>query len=431
MPIAILFRIASTGIFLRQSIIEGNRLERRFISKRFSSEQVIPLKGFSTKCVHQKRIDTSKVTPHVIPIFQTVNFDYKTQEEARSIIAGEKKGYVYTRYGNPTIDSFNSIICELEKGEAALSFASGMASISSSILALVKAKDHIVASKILYGGTYEFLTKQLSDMKISVTFVDFKKLEDVENSIVKNTKIIYTEPLSNPTLNISDISSISEIAKDHNVMLLVDNTFTPPPIFQPLKFGADVCIHSATKYFSGHGDVVGGVVVGKVDFIEKLSEVMKYYGGIMSPFNAWLLLRGVKTLALRMEKHSENALKVARFLENHKKVKKVNYPGLKSHSQHVLAKKMFSNFGGMLSFEVEGGYEGGCRFMDALELCKITVSLGEVETLVIHPASSSHAQMPKVKRKKIGITDGLVRISCGIEDVEDIIEDLEKALEKV
>ncbi|MFQ5892104.1 MAG: trans-sulfuration enzyme family protein, partial [Candidatus Methanofastidiosia archaeon] len=313
----------------------------------------------------------------------------------------------------------------------ALSFASGMAAISSSILALVKAKDHIVASKILYGGTYEFLTKQLSDMKVSVTFVDFKNLEDIENAIVKNTKIIYTEPLSNPTLDISDIPSISETAKNHNVMLFVDNTFTPPPIFQPLKFGPDVCIHSATKYFSGHGDVVGGVVVGKVDFIKKLSEVMKYYGGIMSPFNAWLLLRGVKTLAVRMEKHSKNALKVARFLENHEKVEKVNYPGLRSHPQHSLAKKMFSNFGGMLSFEVEGGYEGGRRLMDSLELCVITVSLGEVETLIIHPASSSHAQMPKVKREKIGISDGLVRISVGIEDVEDIIGDLENALSKV
>jgi methionine-gamma-lyase len=388
------------------------------------------MKGFSTKCIHIGKCEEGIVSPHVVPIYQTVNFDYRSAEEADSILTEKKKGYIYSRYRNPTVDALCEKVRAIEEGEGCLAFASGMAAISSSMVSAIKTGDHVVASHKIYGGTHEFLTTHLNRMGIEVSFIDTTRVGNITDVIKKNTKIIYVEPLSNPTLDVTDIKAIGKISKEEGLLLVVDNTFTPPPLFYPLKVGADVCIHSATKYLSGHGDIVGGIVTGKGAFMKSLEGTMRHYGGTLTPFSAWLALRGIKTLALRMERHCSNAMSLALFLESHPKVLRVYYPGLASHPQHALARNMFSAYGGMLSFTLSDGVQAARRMMDAMRLCKITVSLGDVETLVTFPSVSSHSGLSSEERKKAGIEEGLVRVSVGIEDAEDIIDDFAQALKQ-
>lgn len=388
------------------------------------------MKGFSTKCIHMGKSEEGIISPHVIPIYQTVNFDYRSAEEADSILTEKKKGYIYSRYRNPTVDAFCEKVRAIEEGDSCFAFASGMSAISSCFLSIVRPGEHIVVSNRIYGGTHELLTSYLSRMGIETSFVDATDLPAVEGSMRDNTRVIYAEPLSNPTLDVTDIAALSKISLKSGALLLVDNTFTPPPLFYPLKAGADASIHSATKYLSGHGDIVGGIVTGKGVFMKSLEGTMRHYGGTLAPFSAWLALRGMKTLALRMERHCSNAMSLALFLESHPKVLKVFYPGLETHPQHALAREMFSAFGGMLSFTLSGATQAARRMMDAMRLCKITVSLGDVETLVTFPSVSSHSGLSSEERKKAGIEEGLVRVSVGIEDAEDIIDDFTQALAK-
>jgi methionine-gamma-lyase len=388
--------------------------------------------GIGTRLIHAAaHYDHGKVRSHIPPIFQTVNFDYESVDEGMSIFLGEKEGYFYTRNGNPSSDMFAHLIAMIEEADAGLSAASGMAAISSAILALVHPGDEIVSSKNIYGGTRNWLVNQLAPFGVSVRFVDISDLGALNEAMSEKTKILYTEVLGSPDLVVADIESLSTIVKDNDALLMVDSTFTPPPVIMPLTMGADIVVHSTTKYINGHGDAIGGAVVGDKEIIEKINNVLKLYGGVISPFNAWLGIRGMKTLSLRIEKHCANALAIAEFLNGHDKIKTVYYPGLSGHAQHVLAKTQLYGFGGMLAFKVKGGLESGKKLMDSVKLCSFTTSLGEIDTLIIHPASTSHVSLSRGEREALGITDDLVRLSVGIEDVDDLRHDLEQALEKI
>ena len=373
-------------------------------------------------------MDFSNIRTPNVPIYQTSNYLYNNVESGTDIQLGKQPGYIYTRYSNPTVDALNHVLADIEGGEAALSFNSGLAAISATILAYCKPGDHIVASSLIYGGTYHLLQEQMWNLAIKTTFVDPTNLQEIETSIKRCTRILYTEPLANPTLVSSNISQWAQIAHSSDCKLIVDNTFTPPPIFHPLNAGADIVIHSGTKYLGGHADLIGGAVIASKADIEIIRPNLNFYGGIISPIIAWLLLRGIRTLGVRLEKQCRSALKIAQFLENHKNVEKVNYAGLPSNPQYVFNKDQFNGFSGMLSFVVKGGFEAAKRVMQKLELIQFTVSLGDVSSLISHPASTSHVYLTPEERVAIGITDGLLRLSVGIESTEDLISDLDNAL---
>ncbi len=372
-----------------------------------------------------------RVRSHIPPLFQTVNFDYETVDDGMAIFAGEKIGYSYSRDGNPTSDLFANLVALLEEGQAGIATASGMAAISSAVLSLVEPGDEIVSSKNIYGGTKSWLCGPLAELGIKTRFVDITNLNEIKSACSNRTKILYAEVLGSPNLVIADIKQLGSFADENNLTLIIDSTFTPPPVIQPLKLGAHIVIHSATKYINGHGDAIGGVIVSDADRIQAIRKIVKLYGGIISPFNAWLNIRGLKTLAIRLEKHNSNGLELAKFLQQHSRVEKVLYPGLTSHPQHNLAKTQLSGFGGMLAFQVHGGLEAGKKVMDAVRVCSFTTSLGEIDTLIMHPASTSHVSLPKDERLALGITDGLLRLSVGIEAVDDLIADLQQALDKI
>jgi methionine-gamma-lyase len=368
---------------------------------------------------------------HIVPIYQTVNFEYRNFDELVRVGKEKAGGYFYSRYGNPTVDALNQAVARLEEGEAAFSFASGMAAITTSFLALVKPGDHVVASAQIYGGTHHFLSKNLHSLGITTTFVaDPFDLSEVERAFRKNTRVLYAEPLINPTLGVVDADAWAEAAHRHGVFFLLDSTFTPPPLFQSLRHGADGVVHSTTKFIEGHGDTLGGITVGTRAWIERVRACGKVYGGTMQPFNAWLTLRGLRTLPVRIHQACDNAFALAHFLKDHPKIAGVRYPGLKSHRQHELAKRQFSQFGALTAFDLKGGFKAVRRFCNALRVITSTVSLGEVDTIVSHPASTSHAAISRNERLAQGITDGMLRLSVGIEDKADLIEDLEQALGK-
>lgn len=373
-------------------------------------------------------VDFTQVRSHIPPIFQTVNFDYADAREGLAIFAGDKEGYIYSRYGNPTIDLVGKVVADLEGAEAGVTAASGMAAISNTILALLKPGDRILSSEAIYGGTNGLFRNHLARLGIKTDFVDITDEKSVRNAIRTETRILFTEVLGNPNLVLADLAMLGKIAKENDLLFMVDSTFTPPPVVQPLDYGADIVVHSATKYFGGHGDLIGGVVVGRKEHIDLVAEAVKMYGGALSPFNGWLILRGIKTIAVRMERHCSNALKIAQFLNGHPRVNHVYYPGLENHPAHELAKKQLNGFGGMISFEVKGGLEAGQIVMDRVRVCNFTVSLGEIDTLIMHPASTSHKSLTPEERLAIGVTDGLIRLSVGLEDVDDLINDLEQAL---
>jgi methionine-gamma-lyase len=307
-----------------------------------------------------------------------------------------------------------------------------MSAISMVFLGLLKSGDHFLASKCLYGGTVTLINKVLGGYGITGTFIDVNDEAELEKAFKENTKLVYIETPANPTLELIDIEKVSKIAHDHNAVVVADNTFLTSYLQKPMDLGADVVVYSSTKYLNGHGDIVGGAIVGKQQYIDNIkSPYLQNLGCTGSPFDSWLLVRGLKTLGLRMDRHCENAMKVARYLENHPKVEKVYYPGLESFPQHELAKKQMRDFGGMIAFELKGGYEAGEALLNNLGIISLAVSLGTVDSLIQHPASMTHAAVPREEREKAGITDGLVRLSVGIEDVEDIINDLEKGFEKL
>jgi methionine-gamma-lyase len=387
--------------------------------------------GFSTRAVHAGKGVRVSERPHVVPIYQTVNFEYPDFDTLIRIGQEKKPGYFYSRYGNPTVDALNSAVAELEGGDAAFAFASGMAAITSSLSALVRPGDHVVASAFLYGGAYHFLSKFLPSLGTGVTFVDPFDRRALERGFRKNTRVVFAEPLINPTLGVVDIRAWSDAARRHGAFFLVDNTFTPPPLFQPLAWGVDGIVHSTTKFIEGHGDTLGGIAVGSRRWISRVRAVGKVLGGTMAPFAAWLTLRGLRTLPVRLEKACSNAAALALFLQAHPAVVRVHYPGLADHSQRGLAEKQFSRPGAMVAFEIPGGIPSVRRFCNALRVITPTVSLGEVDTIVSHPATSSHAALGPEARKRCGITDGLLRLSVGIEDTADLTGDVEQALKKI
>ncbi len=384
--------------------------------------------GISTIAIHKGEFRDALYRPVIPPIYQTTIFDLENSRSALELMAGRKKGYFYTRYGNPNQSVLEEKLAALEHGEKALVLASGNGATTASILCYAKTGDHVVSTRDIYGGTYAIFTDLMSRAGIRATFVDSTSLEEVAGALKDNTKVVFIESPTNPTMKVSDLEEIAVIAHDAGVRMIVDNTFATPYNQNPLDWGADMVLHSLTKYINGHSDVVGGALVGSARDMARCRELMKMTGASLNPFEAWLAARGLKTLAVRMERHNANALAVAEFLEGHRKVERVYYPGLKSHPQRKLARKYMRGYSGMVSFVVKGGLRGASAMWDRLKLCRRAVSLGGVETLASIPAMTTHYHVPKEERMKAGIVDGMVRLSVGIEDVEDIIADLRQAL---
>lgn len=383
---------------------------------------------FNTSCVHAGMgVDDSMAV--VPPIYQTSTFRFKDADHGASLFAGKEPGYIYTRMLNPTVQGLEDAIATLENGHKGLATGSGMAAIHTVFATFVKQGGHIVCSESVYGPTSTLLKNVMSGQGIDATFVDTSDLEAVKSAIRPETKIVYVETPGNPTIVISDLAEVAKLAHDAGALFVVDNTFCSPALQRPLDHGADIVVHSMTKFLNGHADVVGGmIVVSDDDQYKQCRYVLNHLGGVLPPFESYLVTRGLKTLHLRMERHCSNAVKVADFLEAHPAVEWVKFPGLKSHPQYEIAKKQMHGPGGMISFELKGGIEAGKKMMNAVKVCQLAVSLGGVESLIQHPASMTHAGMPKELREQAGITDGLVRISVGIEDIEEILADLETAL---
>lgn len=385
---------------------------------------------FETLCVHAGEWH-NPYGAHATPIYQTSTFVFDSAEAAAQTFSGGP-GYRYIRSPpyTPTHEAFIEKMRALEGGEAGLAFSSGMAAETALVLSLLKNGDHLISTDVIYGGTYGLFSSLITKFGIDVSFVDTSDPEKVKDALRPNTRMIFLESPANPTMAVCDISEICRIALEAGAVSVVDNTFATPYFQRPLPLGADAVVESCTKYIGGHGDLLGGVVVASKDLIKRMRSAAVLAGGTMGTHEAWLCIRGLKTLHLRMQRHAENAMLVAKFLEGHPKVDRVNYPGLKSHPQHKIAKKQMSGYSGMLSFEVKGGAEAGRRLINGVQLMSLAVSLGSVDTLIQHPASMTHAVVPREMRELLGITDGLVRISVGIEDVQDIIADLEQGLEK-
>jgi methionine-gamma-lyase len=390
--------------------------------------------GFATLCIHGKKHLNKHETERPIravstPIFQSSTFAFENAEHGAAVFRGEDPSYVYTRLGNPTQTALETELAYLENGEAALVLASGMAAATTAVLTCCRTGEHIVAGDTLYGGTHQLFTQTLPRLGIDVTEVPAQDPANFAEAITDKTRLVYLETPANPTLVLTDIAAVAEIAHRKGIPVLVDNTFCTPYLQNPLDLGADIVLHSATKYIGGHGDTVAGVLVGKQDWImEARMETLRDVGGCISPFNAWLLLRGLKTLPVRMDRHMANAMEVAQFLSYHPKVDQVIYPGLKTHPQYELARRQQRGFGGMISFMVKGGREAGRIVMDNVQLCTLAVSLGDVDTLIEHPATMTHSTYSEEELLKVGIDPGMVRLSVGLENVEDIIADLRAAL---
>ncbi|GLC31325.1 methionine gamma-lyase [Clostridium omnivorum] len=389
--------------------------------------------GFATRAIHGGH-KHDQYGALATPIHQTATFVFDSAEQGGKRFALEEDGYIYSRLGNPTNTQLEEKIAMLEGGEAAVSTASGIGAVSSAFWTALKAGDHVVSAKTLYGCTFAYLNHGISRYGVEVTFVDTTDPENVRKAMRPNTKVVYLETPANPTLEVADIKAISDIAHEkEDCIVMVDNTFCSPYIQRPLELGADVVIHSGTKFINGHGDVISGFVVGNAEFIKnvRLFGIKDMTGASLSPFDAFLIIRGMKTLEIRMERHCSNAMKVAEFLEAHPAVKRVYFPGLESFPQYELAKKQMSLPGAVIAFEIKGEYEDGIKVMNSVQLCKLAVSLGDAETLIEHPASMTHSPYTKEEREAVGISDGLIRLAVGLENVEDIIWDLNQALNNI
>lgn len=365
------------------------------------------------------------------PIYPSTIFAFNDAETGAAIHNNERAGFYYSRLGNPTQNALEHVMCQLEAGEAALAFASGMAAISATLLTLLKAGDHAVAPESLYATTNKFFDFLAENFNVVTTYVDATNAENYRAATRENTRIFYLETPANPTLKITDIDAVTKIAREQNIKTIADNTFATPFNQQPLALGVDAVVHSATKYLGGHSDLTAGVLVGTKEIIETTRlKTTALFGGNIAPQIAWLVLRGIKTLPLRMERHNQNAFVIANMLSSNSKVKAVYYPGLETHFQHSIAKQQMRGFGGMIAFDV-GDQEAGKRLINNVRLCTLATSLGGVETIIQHPASMTNAGTPRESRLKTGITDGLIRLSVGIERIEDIIGDLENALREI
>jgi methionine-gamma-lyase len=387
--------------------------------------------GFSTKSVHSGEKLCPLTGSITTPIYQTSNFGFTDLDSLKRVFADHSKGYFYTRYSNPTLEAVEGKLANLMGAQKALVFSSGMAALTTAVMSLVSSGDHIVSAFDIYGGTFNFFSNVLPRYGVTVDLLETTEVGKLTESIKPNTKIIFFESPTNPLLKLMDISEVAEIGKKHGVATFMDNTFATPFNQKPIEMGIDLVMHSATKYLGGHSDLIGGVVGGDEGLIRKVMLFRYVFGGIPDPQSAWLLMRGVKTLKVRMEAHNHNGMKVARFLENHSRVDRVYYPGLKSHPQQELAKRQMKGFGGMVSFEVAGGNDALGQFLGRLRICQLAVSLGGIESLICPPALTTHRRLSKSERIKAGIKDNLLRLSVGIEDAQDLIGDLERALNSI
>ena len=389
--------------------------------------------GLGTTAIHAGTLKNLYGTL-AMPIYQTSTFIFDSAEQGGRRFALEEAGYIYTRLGNPTTTVLENKIAALEEGEAGIAMSSGMGAISSTLWTVLKAGDHVVTDKTLYGCTFALMCHGLTRFGIEVTFVDTSNLDEVKNAMKENTRVVYLETPANPNLKIVDLEGVCKVAHTNpNTLVIVDNTFATPYMQKPLKLGVDVVVHSATKYLNGHGDVIAGLVVTNKELADQIRFVglKDMTGAVLGPQEAYYIIRGLKTFEIRMERHCKNARTIADFLNKHPKVEKVYYPGLESHPGYEIAKKQMKDFGAMISFELKGGFEAGKTLLNNLKLCSLAVSLGDTETLIQHPASMTHSPYTKEEREAAGITDGLVRLSVGLENVEDIIADLEQGLEKI
>jgi methionine-gamma-lyase len=386
----------------------------------------------STKAIHFGGLKDAIFGEVSVPIFQSSTFSFPSAEEGAARFAGEKSGYIYTRMGNPTINALEECIAALENGYAGMATASGMAAITTVYLALLGQGAHLVSTDSVYGPTRMVLEKDFSRFGVEATFVDTSNLDNLKRAIRANTRMIFVETPANPTMAVTDIREAAEMAHRHDAIMVVDNTFASPYLQRPLDLGADVVVHSMTKSINGHSDVVAGMIITKNEKLYKrIKPVLNLFGGTMDPHQAWLVLRGVRTMPLRVERSQENAQKMASFLQQHPKVTWVRYPGLPDHPQHAIAKKQMDGFGSMICFGVKNGLEGGKTVMNNVRLFTLAVSLGGVESLIEHPASMTHASVPRHEREQAGIRDELVRISVGCEDFDDLRDDLNQALNRI
>ncbi|WP_233897246.1 trans-sulfuration enzyme family protein [Tenacibaculum piscium] len=383
---------------------------------------------FETQAI-RNQTERSQFSEHSTPLYLTSSFVFEDAEDMRASFAEEKDKNLYSRFSNPNTTEFVNKIVAMEKAEAGYAFATGMAAVFSTFGALLNAGDHIVSCRSVFGSTHSLFTKYFPKWNIQTSYFNINQLEKIEGLIQPNTTILYAETPTNPAVDIIDLELLGEIARKHNLLLIIDNCFATPYLQNPIDFGADLVIHSATKLIDGQGRVLGGVTVGKADLIREIYLFSRNTGPAMSPFNAWVLSKSLETLSIRVEKHCENALKVAEFLENHPKVNLVKYPFLKSHPKYEIAKKQMRFGGNIVAFEIKGGINAGRKFLNSIKMCSLSANLGDTRTIITHPASTTHSKLSEIDRLEVGITDGLVRCSVGLENVIDIINDLKQALE--
>ncbi len=386
-------------------------------------------KEFETKAIRHQ-VERTQQREHSVPIFATSSYMFEDAEHARALFAKEAEGNVYSRYSNPNNDEFIDKLCLLEGAETGISTASGMAAMFVSIASFLNQGDHIVACRSVFGSTHQILTQLLPRWGITHTYVDIHDTDGWEKAITPKTKMFFFETPSNPALDLIDIEKISQIAKAHNILVNVDNCFATPYLQNPTEWGADIVTHSATKFIDGQGRMLGGAILGRKELIDEVMFMGRHTGPAMSPFNGWILSKSLETLAVRMDRHCSNALELSTFLSDHKQVKMVKYPYLESHPQHELAKKQMRQGGGIVTFEVKGGLEQGRKFLDALHMLSLSANLGDTRSIATHPASTTHSKLTDEERETVGITPGLVRISTGLENIKDIIEDIDQALIK-
>lgn len=386
--------------------------------------------NFETQAV-RTQTERTQFQEHSTPMYLTSGFVFEDSEEMRAAFAEEKQRDLYSRYSNPNTNEFVSKICHLEGAEDGFAFATGMAAVYSTFAALLNAGDHIVSCRSVFGATHALFTKYFPKWDIETSYFTVNDVDAVESLIKPTTKIIYAESPTNPGVDVLDLERLGAIAKKHNVLLIIDNCFATPYLQNPIKFGADLVIHSATKLIDGQGRVLGGVTVGRKELIREIYLFSRITGPAMSPFNAWVLSKSLETLAVRVDRHCENALKLAQFLESHPKVNWVKYPFLTSHPQYEIAKKQMKLGGNIVAFEVSGGVSGGKTFFDSIKMCSLSANLGDTRTIVTHPASTTHSKLADEDKAVVGITNGMVRCSVGLEHIDDIIKDIEQALTQV
>ncbi|MCW8878670.1 MAG: methionine gamma-lyase [Kangiellaceae bacterium] len=391
---------------------------------------MIDSKHIETKTIHAGKVKDGQFGALSTPIYQTSTFIFDNVQQGSARFMGEEEGFIYGRLGNPTVRELEQRMAALESTEDAAAFGSGMGAVSATLLANLEKGDHLIASAALYGCTFSLMNHKFPQMGIEVSFVDMTNESEIRAAIKENTKLIYFETPINPNMVVIDLEMVANIAKHNNLLSIVDNTFMSPALQNPAEFGIDLIVHSATKYLNGHGDVIAGVTCGSKEQIENIKlTTLKDMGAVMSPNDAWLIIRGLKTLSVRVERHCENAQRVAEFLEAHPRIKQVNYPGLPSHQGYPLIGKQMRAAGGIMAFEIDGTFDDAVTFMNSLKLCSIAVSLGDAETLIQHPASMTHSPYEEEERAAAGISETLIRLSVGLENVHDIISDLTQALD--